>query len=54
MASAIGTMFGLPRIQSVFAAIALAPIFLWAGCSIGLWMTFKGFNRSALVEARLP
>jgi hypothetical protein len=31
----------------VFAAIALAPIFIWE-LSIGLWMTFKGFNPSAL------
>lgn len=48
MASAIGTMFGLHD-QSVFAAIALAPIFIWE-LSIGLWMTFKGFNRSALAR----
>ena len=47
MASAIGTMFGLHGDQSVFAAIALVPIFIWE-LSIGLWMTFKGFNPSAL------
>jgi hypothetical protein len=47
MASAIGTMFGLHGDQSAFAAIALAPIFIWE-LSIGLWMTFKGFNPSAL------
>jgi hypothetical protein len=47
MASAIGTMFGLHGEESVFAAIALAPIFIWE-LSIGLWMTFKGFNPSAL------
>ena len=47
MASAIGTMFGLLGDQSVFAAIALAPIFIWE-LSIGLWMTFKGFGPSAL------
>ena len=45
-ASAIGTMFGLHD-QSVFAAIALAPIFVWE-LSIGLWMTFRGFNSAAL------
>ena len=39
-------MFGLHD-QSVFAAIALAPIFFWE-LSVGLWMTFKGFNPSAL------
>ncbi|WP_173922718.1 DUF4386 domain-containing protein [Agromyces sp. Marseille-P2726] len=46
MASAIAAMFGLHD-QSVFAAIALAPIFIWE-LTIGLWMTFKGFNPSAL------
>jgi hypothetical protein len=49
MASAIGTMFGLHDNGSVFAAIALAPIFIWE-LSIGLWMTFKGFNASALAS----
>ena len=46
LASAMGEMFGLHD-QSVFAAIALAPIFFWE-LSVGLWMTFKGFNSSAL------
>jgi hypothetical protein len=45
-ASAIATMFGLHD-QSVFAAIALAPIFVWE-LTIGLWMTFKGFGPAAL------
>jgi hypothetical protein len=53
MASAIGTMFGLHDGQSVFAAIALAPIFIWE-LSIGLWMTFKGFNPSALAVLGFP
>jgi hypothetical protein len=53
MASAIGTMFGLHDGQSVFAAIALAPIFIWE-LSIGLWMTFKGFNPSALAALGFP
>jgi Domain of unknown function (DUF4386) len=52
MASAIATMFGLHD-QSVFAAIALAPIFIWE-LSIGLWMTFKGFNPSALTVLGFP
>ena len=46
MASAIATMFGLHD-QSVFPVIALAPIFIWE-LTIGLWMTFKGFNPTAL------
>lgn len=46
LASVFGRMFGLDD-QSVFAAIALAPIFFWE-LSIGLWMTFKGFDPTAL------
>jgi len=47
LTSAIGMMLGLHDDQSVYAAIALAPIFFWE-LSIGLWMTFKGFNPAAL------
>ncbi len=47
LASSLGLMLGLHGEQSAFAVIALAPIFFW-GLSIGLWMTFKGFNGSAL------
>ena len=46
LTSVILRMFGFDD-QSVFAAIALAPIFIWE-LSIGLWMTFKGFRPSAL------
>jgi Domain of unknown function (DUF4386) len=46
LASVIGEIFGLHD-QSVFAAVALVPIFFWE-LSVGLWMTFKGFNPSAL------
>jgi hypothetical protein len=38
---------GFDSERSVFAAIALAPIFFWE-LSVGVWMTFKGFNASAL------
>ena len=47
LASVLGRIFGLIGDQSAFAAIALPPIFFWE-LSIGLWMTFKGFNREAL------
>jgi len=47
LASVFGRMLGLHGDQSAFAAIALAPIFFWE-LSIGIWMTFKGFNASAL------
>ena len=46
LASVFARMFGVED-QGVFAAITLAPIFFWE-LSIGLWMTFRGFNRSAL------
>jgi hypothetical protein len=46
LASVLARMLGVHD-QSVFAAIALAPIFFWE-LSIGLWMTFKGFRPSAL------
>jgi hypothetical protein len=47
LASVTGRIFGLHADQSVFAAIALAPIFFWE-LSVGVWMTFKGFRPSAL------
>jgi hypothetical protein len=47
LASVFGRMLGLDSEGSVFSAIALAPIFFWE-LSVGLWMTFKGFNASAL------
>jgi hypothetical protein len=46
LASVFGRMLGLHGDQSAFAAVALAPIFFWE-LSIGLWMTFKGFDESA-------
>lgn len=50
LASVFGRMLGLHGDQSAFAAIALAPIFFWE-LSIGLWMTFKGFNPAAPILA---
>ena len=47
LASVLGRMLGIHGDQSAFAAIALAPIFFWE-LSVGIWMTFKGFNASAL------
>ena len=47
LASATGRMFGLHSDTSVFAGVATLPIFLWE-LSLGLWLTFKGFNPSAL------
>ena len=50
LASVFGRMLGLHGDQSAFAAIALAPIFFWE-LSIGLWMTFKGFDPAAPILA---
>ena len=52
ISSAIGTMFGVNDAVSVWSGVALLPIFFWE-LFLGLWMTFKGFQRSAplMVEA---
>jgi hypothetical protein len=52
ISSAVGTMFGVNDAVSVWSGVALLPIFFWE-LSLGLWMTFKGFQRSAplMVEA---
>jgi hypothetical protein len=49
LASVFGRMLGLDSEGSVFSAIALAPIFFWE-LSVGLWMTFKGFDPAALAR----
>ena len=47
LTSVLGRMLGLLPEGSAFDAIALAPIFFWE-LSVGIWMTFKGFNAAAL------
>ncbi len=42
----IATMFGITTAAPAWAAIAIVPIFFWE-LSLGLWMTFKGFNPSS-------
>ena len=49
-ASTVATMFGINDMGSVWTAIATLPIFLWE-LSLGLWMTFRGFDPSAPVLA---
>lgn len=44
--STIGTMFGINNTQSAWTGLATVPIFFWE-LSVGLWMTFKGFDPSA-------
>jgi hypothetical protein len=46
ISSAVGTMFGVNDAVSVWSGVALLPIFFWE-LFLGLWMTFKGFQRSA-------
>jgi hypothetical protein len=46
ISSTIGNMFGVNETVSVWSTIGTAPFFFWE-LSLGLWMTFKGFNRSA-------
>lgn len=52
ISSAVGTMFGVNDPVSVWSGVALLPIFFWE-LFLGLWLTFKGFQRSAplMVEA---
>ncbi len=46
ISSAAGVVLGLHQLGSLYSGIATAPIFVWE-LSVGLWMTFKGFNRNA-------
>ena len=47
LVSVTARIFGVLGDQSDVAALLLPPIFFWE-LSVGLWMTFKGFNPSAL------
>ena len=46
LSSTLGTMFGINNPDTAWTAIATLPIFAWE-LSVGLWMTFKGFNVAA-------
>jgi hypothetical protein len=46
----IATLLGFSEPGSTFQGIAGAPFFIWE-LAVGLWMTFKGFNRTAPVVA---
>ncbi len=50
LSSTLGTMFGVNDTQSAWTGIATMPIFFWE-LSVGLWMTFKGFNPAAPILA---
>jgi hypothetical protein len=48
--SVVGQLIGINEQVSVWSGIALLPIFAWE-LSLGLWLTFKGFNRAAPILA---
>ena len=48
--STAGIVLGLHELGSAYSVIATAPIFVWE-LAVGLWMTFKGFNRNAPILA---
>jgi hypothetical protein len=50
LASTVATLFGVYAQTSVAAGIAVLPVFLWE-LSLGLWLTFKGFNTVPVVAA---
>jgi hypothetical protein len=45
----IGYIFGITEGGTPWHAIGVAPIFFWE-LAVGLWMTFKGFNREAVAR----
>lgn len=46
----VGMVLGLTQTGTAWHSISVAPIFIWE-LSIGLWMTFVGFRRSAPLVA---
>ena len=46
ISSVVGQFIGINEQYSIWSGIALVPIFVWE-LSLGLWMTFKGFNPAA-------
>jgi hypothetical protein len=48
ISAAVGRMFGINGETSIWSAVGLLPIFVWE-LSVGLWMTFKGFDPKAPV-----
>jgi hypothetical protein len=47
--SVIGNILGVVETGTSWAALGVAPIFVWE-LALGLWMTFKGFNRDAVAR----
>jgi len=51
LSSSLGIPFGINTATSIWTAIATLPILFWE-LSLGLWMTFRGFDPSAPVLSR--
>jgi hypothetical protein len=51
LSSSLGILFGINTATSIWTAIATLPILFWE-LSLGLWMTFRGFDPSAPVLSR--
>lgn len=50
IAFVVGTMLNITAPGNIWQGIAVAPFFIWE-LMVGLWMTFKGFDRSAPILA---
>jgi len=50
IASSFATMFGLWDQTSTIASVLTIPVFFWE-LSLGLWLTFKGFQPSPILDA---
>jgi hypothetical protein len=50
LSAQIATAFGFNETTTLWSGVGLLPIFVWE-LTLGLWMTFKGFKRSAPIVA---
>jgi hypothetical protein len=50
IASGLGVLFGVIEAGGVVQLIATLPEFLWEGFVLGIWLTVRGFNPSAVAR----
>src|SRR5215212_9468287 len=50
IASGVGVLFGVIEAGGVWQLIATLPEFLWEGFVLGIWLTVRGFNPSAVAR----
>jgi hypothetical protein len=50
IASGVGVLFGVIEAGGVWQLIATIPEFLWEGFVLGIWLTVRGFNPSAVAR----